>query len=201
MFRYLILGMLRNGAKLHGYALVKEYRERSGTEVSTGNFYRELQRLVVDGLIRGTTKPPDVDARRTPYEITGLGATTFDDWFAAYDPSQSSFSEDEISARALFIGRAGPTAATRVLERLRESLWFTGKKLERERQAALRRIDAGADFLSLPLLLSRRLKHIAADLEFLDELQSVCEQMATAESVRPSRRRDPAAPATAGRRS
>ena len=70
MFRYLILGLLRIRDRMHGYALVKEYRERSGMEVSTGNFYRELQRLVVDGLIRSAANPPEADARRTPYEIT-----------------------------------------------------------------------------------------------------------------------------------
>jgi DNA-binding PadR family transcriptional regulator len=66
MFRFLILGLLRNGARLHGYALVKEYRERSGSEVSTGNFYRELQRLVFDGLIRSASNPPEADAQRPP---------------------------------------------------------------------------------------------------------------------------------------
>ena len=75
MFRYLILGLLRGGTTHHGYGLVKEYRERSGADVSTGNFYRELQRMVLDGLIRATANPPGSDSRRTPYEITAVGAT------------------------------------------------------------------------------------------------------------------------------
>ena len=68
---------------MHGYALVKAYRERSGVEVSTGNFYRELQRLVLDGLIRSADNPPEADARRTPYEITQLGVSVFDEWLTA----------------------------------------------------------------------------------------------------------------------
>ena len=42
MFRYLILGLLRNGAPLHGYVLVKPHRDSSAVEVRTGNCYREL---------------------------------------------------------------------------------------------------------------------------------------------------------------
>ena len=100
MFRYLILGLLRNGARLHGYALVKEYRERSGIEVSTGNFYRELQRLIVDGLIRSASNPPDADARRTPYEITELGISVFDDWFTAPDAAGGIIPEEDIPVLA-----------------------------------------------------------------------------------------------------
>lgn len=38
MFRFLVLGLLRGGGSFHGYALMKEYRERSGLQLSTGNF-------------------------------------------------------------------------------------------------------------------------------------------------------------------
>src|SRR4029453_11013552 len=111
MFRFLILGLLRNGAHLHGYALVKLYRERSGAEVSTGNFYRELQRLVLDGLIRSADNPPQADARRTPYEITAVGIDVFDEWFTARDAAGGASSEDDISARALFMADTDPPRA------------------------------------------------------------------------------------------
>ena len=103
MFRFLILGLLRGGARLHGYGLVKAYRERSGVDVSTGNFYRELQRLVLDGLIRSASNPPGADARRTPYEITDVGISLFDEWFTTRDAGAASLSEDDLSARALFV--------------------------------------------------------------------------------------------------
>jgi DNA-binding PadR family transcriptional regulator len=173
MFRFLILGLLRNGAQLHGYALVKCYRERSGTEVSTGNFYRELQRLVMDGLIRSAANPPQADARRTPYEITEVGVEVFDEWFNARDAAGGAFSEDDISARALFMADADPAVVAAVFEHIEENLWFSGKSLERARQLLLTRPSTPSGFDVLPLLLARRLKRVAADLEFLEEFQSV----------------------------
>lgn len=174
MFRYLILGMLRAGARQHGYALVKAYRERSGVDVSTGNFYRELQRLVLDGLIRGADNPPEADARRTPYEITPLGITVFDEWLTAHDAAAGGWAEDEISARLLFADEADAPTMLRVLDRLQENVWFYGKSLERARRQALAAgegAEAPATFQVLPLLLGRRLKHVAADIEFLGELR------------------------------
>ncbi len=172
MFRFLILGLLRNGAQLHGYALVKTYRERSGVEVSTGNFYRELQRLVLDGLIRGTANPPQADARRTPYEITSVGIEVFDEWFTARDAAGEGASEDDISARALFMADCDPAVVADLLEHIEENLWFAGKSLERARQLLLNRHSEPHQFDVLPLLLIRRLKRVAADLEFLEEFQS-----------------------------
>ncbi|MBX3026334.1 PadR family transcriptional regulator [bacterium] len=175
MFRYLILGMLRAGSRQHGYALVKAYRERSGVDVSTGNFYRELQRLVLDGLIRSADNPPDADARRTPYEITPLGITVFDEWLTAHDAAAGGWAEDEISARLLFADEADPPIMLKVLDRLQENVWFYGKSLERARRQAIAEADAAdapAAFRVLPLLLGRRLKHVAADIEFLGELRT-----------------------------
>jgi DNA-binding PadR family transcriptional regulator len=173
MFRFLILGLLRNGAKLHGYALVKAYRERSSTEVSTGNFYRELQRLVLDGLIRSADNPPQADARRTPYAITDVGCDVFDEWFTAREAAGGAASEDDISARALFMGDAQPALVAAVLEHMEENLWFAGKSLERIRQLLPDRPSQPGGFDVLPFLLARRLKRVAADLEFLEEFQSV----------------------------
>src|SRR4029453_3439870 len=156
--RFLILGLLRDGAQLHGYALVKAYRERSGVEVSTGNFYRELQRLVLDGLIRSATNPPQADARRTPYEITSVGIAVFDEWFTARDAAAVAASEDDISARALFMANSDPVVVAELLEHMEENLWFAGKSLERARQLLCNRHNDPGHFDVLPLLLIRRLK-------------------------------------------
>lgn len=171
MFRFLVLGLLRGGSQIHGYALVKEYRERSGSEVSTGNFYRELQRLVVEGLIRGAANPPDADARRTPYEITARGTDVFDQWFTSHEAAGGACSEDDISARALFVAEADPELVTNLLDRLEENLWFAGKTVERARQMALTRPPSPHRFDVLSLLLARRLKRVAADLEFVEEIR------------------------------
>src|SRR5438874_1232578 len=58
LYRYLVLGLLRNGAARHGYALMKEYQRRSGTQIGSGRFYGKLQRLAAEGLVTTATNPP-----------------------------------------------------------------------------------------------------------------------------------------------
>jgi DNA-binding PadR family transcriptional regulator len=197
MFRFLVLGLLRRGEPLHGYALMKEYRERAGVQISTGSFYRELARLVTEGFVRTASNPPGSDPRRAPYEITEMGAAAFDAWFAEPLGGEAGPHEDGLSARAVFLAEAGPTAARPALERWYEELWQRGKLLEREREMALRAAENGEGaFAVLPLLLARRLKQVAADLEFLHELRSAYAKWTTAPCsraalpVRPARRRE-----------
>lgn len=173
MFRFLVLGLLRKGEPRHGYAMMKEYRERAGVQVSTGNFYRELQRLVTEGLVRTASNPPGTDPRRAPYEITEAGAAAFDAWLA--EPAGGGAHDDALSARAVFLAEAGPSVAGRALDRWQEELWLRGRMLERARQVArTREPEHGATdaFEVLSLLLARRLKHVAADLEFLEEFRA-----------------------------
>jgi DNA-binding PadR family transcriptional regulator len=172
MFRFLILGFLRNRSPMHGYALFKRYRERSGADVSTGNFYRELQRLVTAGLVQSVANPVQADARRAPYAITECGKRIFDEWFTA-DVSPESFSEDEISARILFIADVDTGDVVKFLDGMRQSLWAWSKRLERERQAALTHSQDSdtPDRPILPLLLARRIRHVAVDLDIIAELR------------------------------
>jgi len=51
MFRYHLLGLLRNGTD-HGYGLAKEYRRRGGVDSGLGSFYPELQNLVEQGPVQ-----------------------------------------------------------------------------------------------------------------------------------------------------
>jgi DNA-binding PadR family transcriptional regulator len=178
MFRYLVLGLLRSGGSFHGYALMKEYRQRSGLQLSTGNFYRELQRLVGEGLVRTVANPADADPRRAPYEITEAGSFAFDAWLSGPPRSGVGRYEDELSSRVLFLANADPAVARALLESWKEDFWIRSKVHERTRGAArAQRPDEHAtSFSPLPLLLARNIKHIAADLEFLDELAEAYEQ-------------------------
>ncbi|HET8568588.1 MAG TPA: PadR family transcriptional regulator [Candidatus Limnocylindria bacterium] len=68
--RVLILTSLAAGPK-HGYAMVTDIKEFSGTQLGPGTLYTALQRLEEDGLIAAVSS----DDRRRPYRITPAGLT------------------------------------------------------------------------------------------------------------------------------
>jgi len=173
MVRYLVLGLLREGKILHGYALVRAYNQLSGLQLSGGNVYRELQRLSAEGLVRAAAKSPDAGPRRTPYEITEAGAQYFDAWFIDLRDDGGTHHEDALSLRALFLGIVDTVLARRLLERWRDLLWSRSKALEREHETALlQRGDARpGPFPARDGLLTRRLKLVTAELESVDEFR------------------------------
>jgi DNA-binding PadR family transcriptional regulator len=174
-FRYLVLGLLRDGESRHGYALMKEYQEHTGLRLSTGNFYRELQRLSVEGLVRTASNPEGADPRRAPYRITEAGAAAFEAWLTGPGGLVLDDYQDELAFRALFISEADAVVTSKVLDRWQQALWISGKILEREREAALAQSANGRHASrTLALLIGRRLKHLAADVEFLDEFRAFC---------------------------
>lgn len=180
MVRDVVLGLLRSGECLHGYALVKSYRELTGAQANSGNFYRELQRLSAEGLVRPAAKVSS-DPRRTQYEITQSSAAEFDAWFARLADG-SAGGEDDLSLRALFVAKVDPGLGRRFLQRWRDDLWLHSQVLERERGSETQRAGngSGAQFPARASLLDRRLRHVIADLEFVDELRRAYEGYLTA---------------------
>jgi DNA-binding PadR family transcriptional regulator len=166
MFRHLVLGLLRDGQPRHGYELTTEYARRSAISVSTGNFYRELQKLAAESLVATRENPPNADARRIPYQITEQGRREFDEWLTSPCQHQADLSE-----RLLFIDLVPPDARRRILDWWEEELWIRSKALARAREEALRASSNAARLDPLPLLLLRRMKLIAAELEFIKEFR------------------------------
>lgn len=76
----LILVSLGDGPK-HGYAIMTDVEELSGTPLGPGTLYAALARLERRGLIEAL---PTEDRRR-PYRLTGLGATTLRSQLASLD--------------------------------------------------------------------------------------------------------------------
>jgi PadR family transcriptional regulator PadR len=72
-----VLASLRDGPR-HGYAIIKELRERSGGELDVleGTLYPALHRL--EGLIASSWATA-VGRRRRVYELTGKGTTALDE--------------------------------------------------------------------------------------------------------------------------
>jgi DNA-binding PadR family transcriptional regulator len=169
MLWHVILGLLRDGELHHGYELMTAFRVRSGGPASPGNFYRELGRLQTHGLVETALNPPDADARRIPYHITEKGRANFDRWLLA-----PPMNEGDLAGWLLFVGRVPAADRERLLDRWQEELWVRSQELARQHRAA---VDAAAtaeasdDYEPLRVLLSRQLKHLAADLAFLEDLR------------------------------
>ncbi|MBY0278809.1 helix-turn-helix transcriptional regulator [Candidatus Binatia bacterium] len=177
MFRFIVLGLLRHGRTLHGYALMKAHRARTGVPMSTGTFYRELQSLVADGLVCVVDRAPDDDARRTPYRITTSGIELFDRWLVR-PPLVNLGNDDELTARTMFLHEAPREIARRMIDSWKEELWLLSKKLERDRQSELHRCSTEREpFSILVLLIARRLRHIAGDVAYLEELNAALDEL------------------------
>ncbi len=65
----LILSSLASGPK-HGYAMIQDIMQFSGTQLEPGTLYGALTRLERQGWI----EPLPAEDRRRPYRITGAGA-------------------------------------------------------------------------------------------------------------------------------
>ncbi|HEY0754174.1 MAG TPA: helix-turn-helix transcriptional regulator [Ktedonobacteraceae bacterium] len=66
----LILSSLASGPK-HGYAMIQDIEEFSGTNLEVGTLYGALARLEEQGWIESLESTD----RRRPYRLTGLGLT------------------------------------------------------------------------------------------------------------------------------
>ncbi len=66
-----ILVSLGNGPK-HGYAIMTDVEEMSGSPLGPGTLYGALARLERRGMIEAL----EPEERRRPYRLTALGATT-----------------------------------------------------------------------------------------------------------------------------
>lgn len=185
MLLHVILGLLRDGRPRHGYELMCEYRARSGTKLSAGNFYRELARLTHDLLVQTGVNPPGADERRIPYQIADGGRQSFDRWLVA-----PATVENDFAAWLLFIDQVPVAVRGRLLDRAQEELWLRGKTLSRQREDAIS-AEAGSDrpdrYGVLPVILSRQLKLVTAELEFVKELrQELDERERTRSEQRPT---------------
>ncbi|HLJ32168.1 MAG TPA: helix-turn-helix transcriptional regulator [Ktedonobacteraceae bacterium] len=73
----LILSSLANGPK-HGYAMLQDIEEFSGTRLEVGTLYGALARLEAQGWI----EPLESEDRRRPYRLTGQGLAALQEQLA-----------------------------------------------------------------------------------------------------------------------
>src|SRR6185295_20121873 len=123
MLRYVLLALLSDGEPKHGYALMKAYSERSGTRLSIGNVYRELQRLVAERLVVAAVNPEGADPRRMPYSINTVGREALSGWLAAPAHTLVRNQPDVLSYRLALLGDLDPESASTFLKELHDELW------------------------------------------------------------------------------
>jgi len=171
MLRYVLLALLADGRPAHGYALMKAYAERSGVRLSIGNIYRELQRLMEAGWITTVANPEGADPRRTPYTITARGREALNGWLSESAHLLGRPAPDELAHRLALIGDMDPQLAATFLEDVHTELWERTKAAERDRAIATRSEKEDL-FRTRAMLLNRTTKHLAADIELVDEVRS-----------------------------
>jgi len=172
MLRYVLLALMADGRPTHGYALMKAFAERSGVHASIGNVYRELQRLLGEGLIVTVENPAGADARRAPYVITAAGRAALAAWLAAPAEAFVRTAPDAIVYRLALVADVDAAQAAAFLDDLHAELASQLRVAERDQAAA--RLGDERTACGLPtrtILLGRRARAIAADAELVAELR------------------------------
>ena len=186
MLRYVLLGMMRDSELRHGYGLAKEYEQRTGVKVVAGNVYRELRKLVDEGLVERAKDADGDDPRRLLHVITAHGLEAFESWFEEIPPtSVRDGSDGELAARLTFFVEVEPEMASTVLERFRIDYWRHAKMLEQDLEKTLRL--GLEESKAHPMLVHRRLRHVETELEFLDEVLEKCKSNQSARNAVPNR--------------
>ncbi len=170
MFRHQLLGILRDGQARHGYALVKEYERRTGAETNTGYAYRDLGKLIDEGLVETADKEQGVDRRRRPYRITDAGCACFDTWFSDV-PSLDTGTDGDLAARAIFFEETDRDVVLDLLDRWRVELELLHRQIGQRIEFPRRKV---AMVGALPMILRRRQRLVALEIDFLEDLRPGC---------------------------
>ena len=181
MFRFHVLGLLRNRTTFHGYALMKEYNRRTGREFGAGYFYRQLGDLSEMGFVEPAERKLGADPRRAPYRITRAGIEAFDRWFAEV-PREPLEPDVTPVGRAMFFNDVEPEAAARVLATWQRDLVEQARNLERDLEYARKRHTDPADVR--PMLIERDLARVDSDLGFLEAVGEMLARRLDAEACR-----------------
>jgi DNA-binding PadR family transcriptional regulator len=169
MLRYVLLALLADDVPRHGYALMKAFAERSGVRLSIGNIYRELQRLMGEGLITTVANPIGADPRRAPYTITTAGREALEQWLAMPARSLARGTLDALAYRLALLGEIDHARAEAFLEDLQNELWAQAKELEAARSSG--EPPTGSRFPVRAFLQNRQARYLAADLELIAEMR------------------------------
>jgi DNA-binding PadR family transcriptional regulator len=162
--QHAVLALLAEGPG-HGYELKAAFDKSVGPHrgaLNIGHLYQVLDRLSRDGLATSHRVAQDTRHDRTVYEITDAGREELDRWLTEPSPRTGGYRDDFF----LKIMAAAHTREPRVLNSL---ISVQRAYLLRE----LRNLESSkrdAD-LVVSLLLAAAIRHVSADLAFLDDVE------------------------------
>jgi len=161
--QHAVLALLAEGPG-HGYELKAAFDKSVGPHrgaLNIGHLYQVLDRLLRDGLATSHRVAQDSRPDRTVYEITDAGREELNGWLAQPAPRTSGYRDD-------FFLKIMAAARTREPEVLRSLITIQRTYLLRE----LRNLEHSkreADPV-VSLLLTAAIRHVGADLAFLDDV-------------------------------
>ncbi|HEU5269861.1 MAG TPA: helix-turn-helix transcriptional regulator [Jatrophihabitans sp.] len=158
--RHALLALLSEGPK-YGLQLRHEFEERTGEvwPLNVGQVYTTLQRLERDGLIRSDSE--DEAGPQKSFRITADGTAELTDWLHT-PPDLSAPPRDELVIKVLVAIRVPGVEIGDVIQRHRRHVVELMQEWTRVKR------DAGADEVSLPLVVDAELFRLDAVIRWLD---------------------------------
>jgi DNA-binding PadR family transcriptional regulator len=175
--RYGLLSLLRPGPR-YGYQLRAEFEETTAGvwPLNIGQVYSTLGRLTRDGL----TEPLAAGENgQQPFALTEAGHAEVESWFHTPQPA-SERPRDELSIKIALAMSTPGIDARAVIQRQRTT---TMRSLQEHTRLLAHDADAGD--LAWRLLLERLIADLDAQLRWLDR----CDELITADEIRPAARK------------
>lgn len=161
-----VLSLLSRGPS-HGYELKGAFEATVGPQwgpLNIGHLYQILDRLSRDGLVTSERHAQAIKPDRVVYEITEAGRAELAEWLDSPSPRAGGF-RDDFFLKVTAAARSGsPSIIRGVLAKQRAHLLRELRDLD-----GLRR-DA-AD-LVVALLLAAAIRHVEADLAFVEDAEA-----------------------------
>jgi DNA-binding PadR family transcriptional regulator len=162
--QHAVLALLTEGPG-HGYELKAAFDRSVGPHrgaLNIGHLYQVLDRLSRDGLATSHRVAQDTRPDRTVYEITDAGRQELEHWLSEPSPRTGGY-RDDFFLKIMAAARARePRVLTSLITIQRAYLLREMHNLEQSKQHA---------DLVVSLLLAAAIRHISADLAFIDDVE------------------------------
>lgn len=163
--QHAVLALLSDGPG-YGYQLKRAFEDSVGPQwgpLNIGHLYQVLDRLSRDGLVTSTRVEQEARPDRTVYAITPGGRDELTEWLDSLSARTSGFRDDFFLKVMAAAHTRDPQVVRSVIARQRAFLMRELHNLEQLRQEP-------AD-LVVGLLLANAVRHVTADLTFLDDTE------------------------------